>query len=200
MNRLKKGKSLIEDLKDYTVVDIETTGLDWNFNKILEISALKVRDRKVVSEFSKIINPHEKIPYFIKNLTGINDEMASNSEELIDVLMDFKEFLGNDIIVGHNVNFDINFLYDNFIKELNEPLTNDFVDTLKIARRLLKELNHHRLDDITDYFNIEARDKHRALNDCVLTNKIYLHMCEIVYDRFASWENFKNNKIERGIQ
>lgn len=193
MLRSKKGKSLIEDLENYTVVDIETTGLNWNYNKILEISAIKVRNRKVVSEFSKLINPHEPLPHFIKNLTGITDEMAKDAEELIDVLSNFKEFLGDDIIVGQNVNFDVNFLYDNFEKELNISLKNDFVDTLRIARRLLPELNHHRLDDLTNYFNIEARDKHRALNDCVLTNKVYLKMCEIVYDRFKTWENFQNN-------
>ena len=71
MLRNDKGKSLIEDLDNYTVVDIETTGLNWKFNKILEISALKVRNHKVIAEFLELINPHEPIPRFIKNLTGI---------------------------------------------------------------------------------------------------------------------------------
>ena len=73
--RESKGKSLIEDLKDYTVVDIETTGMNWNFCNILEISSLKIRNKEIVEEFSELINPHEPIPYFIKNLTGITDEM-----------------------------------------------------------------------------------------------------------------------------
>ena len=189
--RTKKGKSLIEDMDDYTVVDIETTGLDRRYHKILEISALKVRDRKVVDEFSEIINPHEPIPSFIRNLTGITNEMARDGMELKDVLRKFKEFLKDDVIVGHNVNFDVNFLYDNFKIVLKEELTNNFVDTLRISRKLLPELKTHRLDDLTDYFVIEMRDKHRALNDCVLTNKVYLHLCEIVYDRYGSWESFK---------
>ena len=54
-----KGKSLIEDLSDYTVVDIETTGMNWNFCNILEISSLKVRNKEVVEEFSELINQHE---------------------------------------------------------------------------------------------------------------------------------------------
>ncbi len=186
-----KGKSLIEDLKDYTVVDIETTGMNWNFNNILEISGLKVRNKKIVDTFSKLINPHEHIPYFIKNLTGITDEMVANAEELEDVLIEFKDFLKDDVIVGHNVNFDVDFIYDNFLNVLDEPLQNDFIDTLRISRKLLPELKHHKLDNLTDYYNIEARDKHRALNDCILTNEVYINMCNMIYEQYNDWDTFK---------
>lgn len=190
-SRLKKGMSLIEDLDNYTVVDIETTGLNWKLSKILEISALQVRNKEVVAEFSKIINPHEPIPYFIKNLTGITDEMTRDAPELEKVLKEFKDFLKDDIIVGHNVNFDINFLYDNFVEVLGITLSNNFIDTLRISRKLLPELKHHKLDNLIDYYRIETRDKHRALNDCVLTNKVYICMCHTVYDRYGNWNDFK---------
>ena len=186
-----KGKSLIEDLSDYTVVDIETTGMNWNFCNILEISGLKVRNKEIVEEFSELINPHEPIPYFIRNLTGITDEMVYNAPELKEVLIKFKEFLKDDIIVGHNVNFDVNFSYDNFINVLNEPLTNNFVDTLRISRKLLPELKHHKLDNLIDYYDIKSRDKHRALNDCILTNEVYIDMCKMVYEKYDKWDNFK---------
>ena len=186
-----KGKSLIEDLNNYTVVDIETTGMSWNFSKILEISALKVRNKEITEEFSELINPHEPIPYFIKNLTGITDEMVCDALELDEVLLKFKDFLREDIIVGHNVNFDVNFLYDNFLNVLNNPMQNNFVDTLRISRKLLPELKHHKLDNLTQYYNIKARDKHRALNDCVLTNKVYIDMCKTVYEKYDNWDSFK---------
>ena len=186
-----KGKSLIEDLSDYTVVDIETTGMNWNFCNILEISSLKVRNKEVVEEFSELINQHEPIQYFIINLTGITDEMVYNAPELKEVLIKFREFLKDDIIVGHNVNFDVNFLYDNFINVLNEPLTNNFVDTLRISRKLLPELEHHKLDNLIEYYDIKARDKHRALNDCILTNEVYIDMCKMVYEKYDKWDNFK---------
>jgi len=186
-----KGKSLVEDLQDYTVVDIETTGLDWNFAHILEISGLKVRNRKIVETFSKLINPHEPIPYFIRNLTGITDKMVANAEELEDVLICFKDFLKDDVILGHNVNFDVDFIYDNFVNVLQEPLTNDFVDTLRIARKLLPELEHHKLDNLTEYYHIQSRDKHRALNDCILTNEVYINMCDMIYEQYKDWNTFK---------
>ena len=175
--RTYKGKSLVLDLEDYTVLDIETTGLDSFTSKIIEISAIKVRGKKEVDTFSVLINPHRPLSYFIKNLTGITDEMLEEGLEIEDALIMFKEFLAGDIIVGHNVNFDVNFLYDNYEKYLDIYLTNDFVDTLKIARRVLN-LSHNRLDDFTDYFGITARDKHRALNDCSLTNKVYINLCK----------------------
>lgn len=186
-----KGKSLIEDLSDYTVVDIETTGMDWNFCNILEISSLKVRNKKIVGEFSELINPHEPIPYFIRNLTGITDEMVYNAPDLEEVLIKFKDFLEQDIIVGHNVNFDVNFLYDNFMNVFNEPLKNSFIDTLRISRKLLPELEHHKLDNLIDYYSIKTRDKHRALNDCILTNEVYIDMCKTVYEKYDNWDNFK---------
>ena len=191
-DRSLKGNNIVEQLKDYTVVDIETTGMSPSYNKILEISAIKVRGGKEVDTFSKLINPHENIPYFISNLTGITTKMALNEgEELEDVLTGFRDFLQDDIILGHNVNFDVNFLYDNFCEVFDEPLTNDFVDTLKISRKLLPNLDHHRLDDLTDYYGIKARNKHRALNDCDLTNKVYKNMCKEIKSEYGSFNDFK---------
>ena len=187
-----KGASLVENLKDYTVVDLETTGMSASYNKILEISAIKVRNGKEVDTFSTLINPHEKIPPFISYLTGITNPLVENEGiELGEALEGFDDFLQDDIIVGHNVNFDVNFLYDNYLNELNKPLTNNFVDTLKISRKLLPSLEHHKLDDLTDYYGVRSRDKHRALNDCDLTNRVYKKMCKEASKEYGSFEDFK---------
>ena len=148
--RSYKGKSLIEKVSDYTVVDIETTSLDSYYGKILEISAIKVRNNNVVDTFSEIINVDEEIGYFTTKLTGITTEMVlKEGKDLIEVLKSFLEFLENDIIIGHNVNFDINFLYDNIEDNLGIHLSNDYIDTLRLSRKYLKELKHHKLDDLT---------------------------------------------------
>lgn len=180
-NRVYKGKSLLERVNDYTVVDIETTSLDSFHGEILEISAVKVRDKKSVSYFSKIIKINGEIGYFTYKLTGITDQMVINEgEDIVDVLLSFKEFLGNDIIVGHNVNFDVNFIYDSMKENLGDYLTNDYIDTLRIARRVLPSLSHHKLDDLISYFNLETRGDHRALNDCILTNQVYINLAELM--------------------
>ena len=179
--RSYKGKSLIKNLDNYTVIDIETTSLDSFTGEILEISAVKVRNKEVVDTFSEIIKINDEVGPFTTRLTGITNEMVLNEgQDLITVLTDFSNFLGDDVIVGHNVNFDINFLYDSMEENLDEVLSNDFVDTLRLSRKLLPELTHHKLDDLIDYFDLNERDLHRALNDCLLTNKVYLKLCDML--------------------
>lgn len=102
--------------------------------------------------------------------------IEQEGKDLVYVLYEFKKFLGNDIIIGHNVNFDINFIYDSMVDNLGEYLSNDYIDTLKISRKLLPELKHHKLDNLIDYFNLTKRNEHRALNDCVLTNQVYINL------------------------
>lgn len=175
-----KGKSILDDIKDYTVIDIETTGLSSSSSKIIEISAIKVRNKENIDTFTTLINPHRPLNSFIKNLTGITDDMLENSSvEIEEALIKFKEFLKDDIIVGHNVNFDINFLYDNYEKYLNDYLSNDYLDTLRLARKVL-DLHHNTLDDLAKFYNIKERSLHRALNDCDMTNQVYLELIKLL--------------------
>ena len=175
--RIYKGNSLVEDIDDYTVLDIETTSLDSYHGEILEISAIKVRNKKEVDYFSELIKTNNEIGYFTTRLTGITNEMVEqDGKDLIYVLQEFQKFLGNDIIIGHNVNFDIDFIYDSMENNLNEYLSNNYIDTLRLSRKVLPQLKHHKLDNLIDYFELEKRDEHRALNDCILTNQVYINL------------------------
>ena len=108
-----KGESLIDFPSDYTIVDIETTGLSPQQCEIIEISALKIRNDKIKAKFSTLVKPEGLIGRFITKLTGITNLMVENAPKIDKVLPKFLEFAGNDCIIGHNVNFDINFIYDN---------------------------------------------------------------------------------------
>lgn len=185
--RIHKGKSLIEKVSDYTVVDIETTSLDSYYGEILEISAIKVKNNKVVDQFSELIKINEEVGYFTTRLTGItNDMILREGKELTLVLQSFKDFVRDDIIIGHNVNFDINFLYDSMKENLGIYLTNDYIDTLRLSRKVLPQLGHHKLDDLIDYFDLKVRNKHRALNDCILTNQVYIELSKYLENTVLS--------------
>ncbi len=190
--REEKGNSLIDFPNNYVVIDIETTGFDPNYDEIIEISAIKVEKNDIIDSFTTLINPKDKIDSYIEQLTGISNDMLSGAPILEDILKDFDSFIGNSIIVGHNVNFDINFLYDNYMQILGKPLKNNFVDTLRLARKLLPGLKHHRLDDLTEYFNRTNRDYHRALNDCELTNQIFNDLKEML-KKHEDIEEFKRS-------
>lgn len=188
--REHKGKSLLQFPDNFIVVDLETTGLDPKYNAIIEISALKIRDNQVVDTFDTLVNPCCEIGSFISELTGITDEMLADAPNIRDVLPVFYEFIGNDILMGHNVHFDVNFLYDNVEFFLGENLSNNFVDTMRLAKRLMKELEHHRLIDVASAFNIVVENAHRALADCYTTLMCYYKLRERVNEEYHNEDEF----------
>lgn len=191
-NRKYKGKSIIDFPNNYIVLDLETTGLSPKYDEIIEISALKIANDEIVSEFSTLINPNYEIDEFITELTGITNKMLLDAPKFDSIANELIEFLQNETIVGHNVNFDINFLYDNLL-ELNHTLTNDFIDTLRISRKLNPNMKHHRLCDLIELYNIDVDRQHRALDDCKSTYLIYNKLKEIALDQCENLESFSNS-------
>lgn len=127
---------------------------------------------------------------FITELTGITNEMLVSARTEKLVLKDFLEYIGDDIIVGHNVNFDINFLFDAKMKHFQSEFKNDYVDTMRLGRRLLKELRHHRLEDLADYYRIDYSEAHRALKDSVITHLVLGHLKNEAIKQYGSVDDF----------
>lgn len=175
MERKFKGKSLFVFPSDYTVVDIETNAIS-TVNEIIEVSALKCRGHEVTDSFSSLIKPTEPIGWFITQLTGITDDMVKDAPDAKDVLQRFYDFLGDDIIIGHNVHFDVNFLYDKLWLHNGLVLDNSFVDTLRLARKALPHLSNHKQTTVAEYYGISTRGAHRALRDCEICNQCYLNL------------------------
>lgn len=171
--RINKGESIYGFPKSYVVIDIETTGFDPVHNKIIEIGALKVENYNVVDSFSSLVNPGILIDSFISELTGITNEQLSSAPYLNTILPLFDDFVADSIIVGHNVSFDINFIYDNYQIFLNKPFSNDYIDTLPLSRKYYKDINSHRLSVLKEYLNINIDVSHRALVDCYTANILF---------------------------
>lgn len=169
--RTHKGKSLLLFPEDYTVVDIETTGFDPMFDEIIEVAGIKYRGGNEVGRFQSLVKPDDGIPDYITALTGISNEMVADAPTIEDVLPRFLEFIGEDLVVGHNVHFDVNFIYDYAEDFELKPFSNDLVDTLRLSRRLCPELQSHKLSALAAHFGVEPDGEHRALADCVTTQK-----------------------------
>lgn len=177
----QKGRLLNLYTKDYVVFDLETTGLTPETDEIIELSGIKVRNGQAEEEFSTLINPGIPIPYAATRVNGITDSMVAGAPSLADALAGFLDFIGNDILVGHNIHtFDMNFLYDGALKALGRKVQNDYVDTLPLARCCLPSLYRYRLTDIAECFHIETAGAHRALNDCVMNRLCYEKLGEIL--------------------
>ncbi|WP_072524262.1 3'-5' exonuclease [Clostridium sp. Marseille-P3244] len=159
-------------LKSYIAFDIETTGLNPLEDEILEIGALKVREGRVAERFMEFIRPTLSVPPAITALTGITDEMVAGARSRRQVVADFLDFCGDDILIGHNVSFDYSFMKCSAAAD-GLPFEKMGIDTLKIAQKVHRDLESKSLGSLCDYYHIENRSAHRAYHDALATAKLY---------------------------
>lgn len=187
-----KGESLICFPNEYVVVDIETTGLSPEYDEIIEISAIKIKDNSIIDRFTSFVKPKYEISEFIEKLTGITNKMLKTAPSLKCVIPKFKDFISNSILLGYNVNFDINFLYDALVKESGIELSNNYIDVLRIARIVLKDTNlpNYKLKNIALHFNLDINNMHRGEKDCELTFEVFKNIQHKIIEKFSSFDNF----------
>lgn len=159
-------------LKSYIAFDVETTGLNPLEDEILEIGALKVREGRVAERFMEFIRPTLSVPPAITALTGITDEMVAGARSRRQVVADFLDFCGDDILIGHNVSFDYSFMKCSAAAD-GLPFEKMGIDTLKIAQKVHRNLESKSLGSLCDYYHIENRSAHRAYHDALATAKLY---------------------------
>ena len=169
----QKAKNLLNFVDDYVLVDIETTGLSPINDDIIEIGAIKVVQNKIVDTYNELIRINKRLPDKIVSLTGITDEMLRNGRMPSTVLKEFVNFVNDNVIIGHNVNFDLGFLCDKCKKYLDYNLNNDYIDTLYLARKLVPNSINHKLGTLAKYFNISYAGAHRGLKDVEITYEVY---------------------------
>ena len=194
--RESKGRSIIAFPDTYCVIDVETTGRSPQWDHIIEVAALKISDGQEVGRFSSLIQPPSMpggtyVDEFIAALTGITDEMLESAPFAPDVLAEFTSFVGDMPVVGHYVGFDINFLYDSFDRYLDRPFSNDYIDTLRVARKLHPEMSHHRLSDLVDHFGVTHNDAHRAMSDVEATAECFARLKDEALERYGSEGEFQ---------
>ncbi len=200
MNTLKRTKKYLKNSSyifpsSYISLDFETTGLDPENDEIIEIGAVKIKDGKIIDEFSKLIKPKNQISQFITYLTGIDNQMVKEEQMIEDIITDFLNFIDDNLIIGQNVGFDLDFLY-HALDKLNISKEYSYTDTLQLSLILIPNLKHHRLKDLVDYYEIENDyGYHRALGDCINTFKIYEKEKEEILTQYGSFDNFIKEPI-----
>jgi DNA polymerase III epsilon subunit family exonuclease len=161
-------------LSDYILFDLETTGLSTENDQVVEISALKITCGEITDEFSTLVNPGIHIPYQASSINGITDEMVKDAPDMEHALKDFISFIGNSILVGHNIKrFDLGFIQRDAVRYFGKQITNDYVDTLTLSRKYLPELCSHSLGYLADHYDVSYEGAHRALADCHINKKVY---------------------------
>ena len=154
----------------FCVLDIETTGGDRNSDLITEIGMVKVRAGEFLGTLQTLINPGRTIPPMITVLTGITESMVVRAPPIEAVLPAMIEFLGDAVVVGHNVGFDMAFINAALTRRGDAEIVNPVIDTLPLARRLIRdEVPDCRLGTLASRFRLDHRPSHRALDDALAT-------------------------------
>lgn len=160
----------------YVCIDLETTGLDPRRDKIIEIGVVRIERGETVEEWETFVNPGRKLPERIVELTGIHDGDLSGAKPIGEVLPELLGFLGEDVLLGHGILFDFSFLKKAAVNE-RMSFERQGIDTLKIARKYLKNLESRSLGALCKHYEI-PHSAHRALGDARATAVLYQKLVE----------------------
>jgi DNA polymerase-3 subunit epsilon len=160
----------------FTVVDVETTGLSANKNRIIEIALVKIEKLKITDKLHYLINPQTYIPPFITSLTGIENDDVIGAPIFSEIVDEVISFTDNTILTAHNFPFDSSFLNSEFMISGREFINEHSCCTLKIARNVYPTLQSKSLSSVAHSLNLRNSNAHRALGDAEITAKVLLKM------------------------
>jgi len=145
-------------------VDLETTGTSPKHHRVIEVGILRVEAGKVVAEYRQLVNPGEPVPPFITSLTGISSAMLVDAPTFDEVALEVAELLEGGLFIAHSARFDYGFLNEEF-RRLKIAFSYPYLCTAKLSRSLFPQYRRHNLDSIIERFDLDAGDRHRALDD-----------------------------------
>ena len=159
-------------MREYVSLDLETTGLEPKNDRIIEIGAVKITDGTVQETYSLLVDPQMKIPERITELTGISDDMVAGQPFAEDGVRGLLEFCEDLPLLGHNLMFDYGFIKHSAVN-MGLGFEKGGMDTLKIARVVLPDLESRSLQSLRQYYHIPQEEAHRALEDALTTFHLY---------------------------
>ena len=168
----------------YCVLDLETTGFSATTEKITEVGIMKIKNGKVLDEFSCFVNPEKHIPQRVSEVTNITDDMVADSETIDKVFPKILDFIKDSVLVAHNAPFDMGFLKQN-AKNLGYEFDYTYLDTLSLAKDLFPDYKKYKLGKIADNLGIKVEVAHRALDDVDTTVKVFNVMMAMLKKRGA---------------
>lgn len=166
-------------INTFVSIDLETTGLNPRRDRIIEIGALKVVDGEVREQFASLVNPGRKLEPEIAELTGIRDRDLEEAPKIGEIVPELFCFLGEYTLLGHSVLFDYSFLKKAAV-DYGRSFEREGIDTLKIARKYLAQLESRSLKSLCLYYQI-PHHAHRALEDAGATFYLYQKLAEHFY-------------------
>lgn len=152
-------------LKDITCFDFETSGLDPQSCRIIEMAAIRCIDGEIVSTFSTLVRHELTLDPHVEELTGISTKMMRKGMDEMIAVKILRNIMGSSLLVAHNATFDLAFLHFTLQRLAGRTFRNNFIDTLSICRD--RRPYPHKLEDMCRTYGIGLSGAHRALNDVI---------------------------------
>lgn len=169
-------------IPDFVAIDVETTGLDFKNDRIIEIGAVKFRKGVVAEEFSSFVQPGIPIPEAITELTGISDADVATAPTFAEIAQKVLDFIGDIPLCGHQIEFDATFLKEE-LKRLDKPATeNQLLDTALLSRVLLPYRERFSLKNVCKVFGVSLDNAHRALHDARASGEVAFKLIPTIND------------------
>ncbi len=175
----------------YAIVDIETTGLGAQGNKITEISIFVHDGKKVVREFTTLVNPESPISYQISGLTGITNAMVRTAPKFYEIAKEVLEYTKDCIFVAHSVNFDYNVIKHE-LQELGAEFKRKKLCTVRLSRKLIPGQRTYSLGNLCMSLGIKINGRHRARGDAEATVTLFEKL--LALDTNGTFDAFLNNR------
>lgn len=157
--------------KDFVVLDFETTGLDKIYDSIIEIAAIRFENGVEKEKYVTLVKPLFQIPPEATAINHITNEMVQNAPNAKETISKLIDFIGDSIIVGHNVNFDIGFL-EIAAQRQGKNVQYNYIDTISISKKLFPNLPDYKLSTIARTLNFDTLSLHRAESDVYVCAEI----------------------------
>ena len=177
------------------VLDTETTGLDYTKEKMVEFAAVRLENGKIKDEFQTLINPEQHIRKSSIAIHGITPEMVADAPTEKEVMPKIMEFIEDYPIVAHNAIFDYSFLNEASKRVLGKEITNARIDTQHMFKEVFPDFESHGLDVLTDTFNINLTNRHRALGDTMGLALAYPALKKLYFQKY-DWEEKQLDNVE----
>lgn len=176
-DKQKKMHYYLYSSDSFVLVDIETTGFSIQKGaRIIEIAALKYEKGRIVSGFHQYVNPEQKIPAKITELTGVTNEMVADKLTVIPAIKMFGQYLGDLPLIAHNKSFDWDRFLQPYLRQAGYAANNPTVCTVELSKLYLPKLASYKLDVVADYFNIKIEQHHAGWADVKALCEIVLEM------------------------
>lgn len=177
------------------VLDIETTGLDFKRERIIEFAAIRLENGKEVDKYETLINPQQHIRKSSIQIHGITEELVANAPFEENVIDDILNFIGDYTIVGHNVIFDFSFLNEASLRHKGKALINHRVDSQFLYKEVFPDEEYPNLDNLAARFGLSTNNRHRAMGDTQILAKVYPKLKKL-YEKKYDWQLKQLDNIE----